>query len=189
MSSPNTISSDKLIRLIGLPHCPRLLDVRLDDDFEAEPVLIPGSVRRSWQSVEAWSQAVGEDAVVHLPLRRQRSAMGLRPGCAITGWTPPSWKAGWRHGGRRVTRPFAATGCRLAINAGRTLWVTRSRPKIDRIACPWLVRRFVDPEAVFLFVAPAEVRAVAERFAATPFDIEDNILEPPRRELHLRYDG
>ncbi len=43
---------------------------------------------------------------------------------------------------------------------------------MDRIACPWLIRRFVDPSAVFLFVAPAEVAAVAERFAATPFDIE-----------------
>ena len=55
---------------------------------------------------------------------------------------------------------------------GRTVWVTRERPKIDRIACPWLIRRFVDPAAVFLFVAPPEVQAVAERFAATPFDIE-----------------
>lgn len=55
---------------------------------------------------------------------------------------------------------------------GRTLWVTRSRPKIDRIACPWLIRRFVDPAAVFLFVSPAEVLAVAERFNGTPFDVE-----------------
>ena len=43
---------------------------------------------------------------------------------------------------------------------GRTVWVTRARPKIDRIACPWLIRRFVDPNAVFLFVAPSEVLAV-----------------------------
>ena len=56
---------------------------------------------------------------------------------------------------------------------GRTVWVTRARPKIDRIACPWLIRRFVDPNAVFLFVAPAEVAAVGERFNAAPFDIED----------------
>jgi hypothetical protein len=55
---------------------------------------------------------------------------------------------------------------------GRTIWVTRARPKIARIACPWLIRRFVDPGAVFLFVAPSEVLAVAERFGATPFDIE-----------------
>jgi hypothetical protein len=65
--------------------------------------------------------------------------------------------------------------------AGRTVWVTRSRPKVDRIACPWLIRRFVDPNAVFLFVPPAEVEAVASRFAATPFDI-DNVFWSHRGE-------
>ena len=55
---------------------------------------------------------------------------------------------------------------------GRTVWVTRARPKIDRIACRWLIRRFVDPNAVFLYVAPSEVAAVGERFGAAPFDIE-----------------
>jgi hypothetical protein len=59
-----------------------------------------------------------------------------------------------------------------ARREGRTLWVTRSRPKIDRIACPWLVRRFVDRNAIFLFVIASEVMGVAERFNATPFDIE-----------------
>jgi hypothetical protein len=56
---------------------------------------------------------------------------------------------------------------------GRTIWVTRARPKIDRIACPWLIRRFVDPSAVFLFVPANEVSDVADRFNAAPFDIED----------------
>ena len=51
--------------------------------------------------------------------------------------------------------------------------LSRARPKIDRIACPWLIRRFVDPAARFLYVAPAEVLGVAERFAATPFDVPD----------------
>jgi hypothetical protein len=55
---------------------------------------------------------------------------------------------------------------------GRTVWVTRTRPKVDRIACPWLIRRFVDPDAVFLYVTPSEVAAVAERFGGVPFDIE-----------------
>ena len=50
--------------------------------------------------------------------------------------------------------------------------MTRARPKVDRIACPWLIRRFVDPAAVFLFVSPSEVAAVAERFDATPFDVD-----------------
>lgn len=61
-------------------------------------------------------------------------------------------------------------------------WITRERPKIDRIACPWLIRRFVDREAVFLFVAPQEVELVAGRFGATPFDIE-NVFWSHRGEL------
>jgi hypothetical protein len=60
----------------------------------------------------------------------------------------------------------------VRLAQGHTLWVTRARPKVDRIACPWLIRRFIDPGAVFLFVAASEVAAVAERFGATPFDIE-----------------
>ena len=59
---------------------------------------------------------------------------------------------------------------------GRTLWVTRARPKIDRVACPWLIRRFIDRDAVFLFVAAAEVEQVSERFGAIPFDIEGAFL-------------
>ena len=51
-------------------------------------------------------------------------------------------------------------------------WVTRERPKVDRIACPWLIRRFVDPEAEFLFVPGDRVTAVAERAGATPYDVE-----------------
>lgn len=52
-----------------------------------------------------------------------------------------------------------------------TRWVTRERPKIDRIACPWLIRRFIDPDAVFVFVPTEEVFAVAERQNAVAFDI------------------
>jgi hypothetical protein len=49
-------------------------------------------------------------------------------------------------------------------------WVTRARPKTDRIACPWLVRRFIDPDAEILYVPNDEVLAVAEREAAHSFD-------------------
>jgi hypothetical protein len=55
---------------------------------------------------------------------------------------------------------------------GRTRWVTRARPKVDRIACPWLIRRFVDPAAIFLFVATPDVPAVSERMDAAPFDVD-----------------
>lgn len=52
-----------------------------------------------------------------------------------------------------------------------TRWVTRERPKIDRIACPWLIRRFIDPQAQILFVPTQEVFATGEREAAVAFDI------------------
>lgn len=54
-----------------------------------------------------------------------------------------------------------------------TLWVTRRRPKIDRIACPWLIRRFLDPQARILFVDPEEVLNVARASDAVPFDIKE----------------
>ena len=51
-------------------------------------------------------------------------------------------------------------------------WVTRARPKVDRIACPWLISRFIDPDAEFLFVAPGDVTAVVAATGAIPFDVE-----------------
>ena len=51
-------------------------------------------------------------------------------------------------------------------------WVTREHVKVDRVACPWLIRKYIDPEAEFLFVPAADVDAVAEQERATPFDTE-----------------
>ncbi len=50
-------------------------------------------------------------------------------------------------------------------------WITRANANVDRVACPWLIKRFVDPEAEFLFVAPAQVMATAERERAIPYDV------------------
>src|SRR5215208_6450956 len=97
------------------------------------------------------------------PLRRRHLPEGAEAQPGRRRLAPARRRAGGLARGRRA---------RLGHSRGRTVWVTRSRPKVDRIACPWLIRRFVDPNAVFLFVLPAEVMGVAERFAATPFDIE-----------------
>ena len=51
-------------------------------------------------------------------------------------------------------------------------WITRERPKIDRVACPWLIARFIDREAEFRFVPPAEVAGQAAEWSAIPFDVE-----------------
>lgn len=51
-------------------------------------------------------------------------------------------------------------------------WVTRERPKIDRVACPWLIARFIDSDAEFLFVPPGDVARVAREVGATPYDVD-----------------
>jgi hypothetical protein len=51
-------------------------------------------------------------------------------------------------------------------------WITRERVKVDRVACPWLIRKFVDPQAEFLFVPADQVIAVAEREGAIPYDVK-----------------
>jgi hypothetical protein len=52
-------------------------------------------------------------------------------------------------------------------------WITRERVKVDRVACPWLIKKFVDPEAEFLFVRADKVMEIAKREHATPYDVPD----------------
>jgi rhodanese-related sulfurtransferase len=172
MAATNSISVDKLLRLIGTPTCPRIVDVRIDEDFAALPVRIPGAARRSHENVEAWAdEHAGRPAIVAC-----RSGGGISAGVAawlrargIDAETLDGGVEAWAMAGNPAV-PEASLPPRDAL--GRTVWVTRARPKVDRIACPWLIRRFVDVDAVFLFVPPAEVEKVAERFGATPFDVD-----------------
>jgi hypothetical protein len=60
---------------------------------------------------------------------------------------------------------------RFSLPTSPSKWITRERPKIDRIACPWLIRRFVDPAAEFLYVPTERVFAVARETGAVPYDI------------------
>ena len=173
MSAPNSIKSDKLARLIGTPSAPVVIDVRTQEDFEADPRLIPGALKRSHQSVSEWGKALAGKSIVvvchHGAKLSEGTAAWLRQlgADAITlegGFV--DWEAA-----KLPLVPKAKIPPRDVQE--RTHWVTRARPKIDRIACPWLIRRFVDPSAVFLFVAPQEVAAVADRFNAVAFDIEN----------------
>jgi len=172
MPALNTIPLDKLARLIGTPKGPAIIDVQTNVDFALDPRLVPGAVRRPHGAVSDWA-----------PEFRGRSAVvvcqkGLKFSQGVAAWL--------RHEGIPAEAleggalAWAVAGLPMVQEAklpprdaqDRTVWVTRARPKVDRIACPWLIRRFVDPNAVFLFVAPPEVQGVAERFGATPFDIE-----------------
>ncbi len=184
MSSLNSISIDKLARLIGRPDCPALIDVQIDEDFAADPRLIPGAVRRPFRAVAEWApQFAGRSAVV-ICQKGLKLSQGVAAWLRHSGIPAESLEdgaLGWAKAGLPMV-PEAALPPRNA--QGNTVWVTRARPKVDRIACPWLIRRFVDPNAVFLFVAPAEVMGVADRFGAAPFDIEgDNVFWSHRGEL------
>ena len=172
MSSFNTISIDKLTRLLGTPKCPALIDVRTPDDFAADPRLIPGSLRRSHSDVSNWVHEFAARPAIAICRRGLKLSEGTAAWLRHNGIEADTLEGGFE-AWAKARLPLVPAGKLAPRDAqGRTVWVTRSRPKIDRIACPWLIRRFVDPNAVFLFVAPSEVIAVGEQFNAVPFDIE-----------------
>lgn len=173
MPSPNSISVDKLGRLIGAPHGPVVIDVRTDEDFAADPRVVPAAVRAAHENVADWARRFEGRAAVVVCRHGRKLSEGVAAWLRQAGVPAETLSGGheaWAQAGSPLV-PVAKMPPR--DGQGRTLWVTRARPKIDRIACPWLIRRFVDPSAVFLFVPPAEVLGVAERFGATPFDVED----------------
>lgn len=173
MPSPTEISVSQLARLIGQPNAPTIVDVRTDSDYAEDPRLVPGSLRRNAQDAAAWARDVTGSNVVVICQRGLKLSQGAAAWLRHEGIEAETLSGGFE-GWRAAALPLVNTSKLPSRDAvGRTVWVTRARPKIDRIACPWLIRRFVDPKAVFLFVAPSEVMAVADRFNATPFDVED----------------
>jgi rhodanese-related sulfurtransferase len=172
MSSINSISADRLVRLIGTPKCPVLVDVRPDDDFAEDPRLLPGSTCRRYEAVDDWATDLHGRSTVVICRDGSRECRGVAAVLRDAGVAAESLDdgfAGWIRNGL----PLIPTSKLPHRNGqGRTLWVTRERPKIDRIACPWLIRRFVDPAALFMFVAPYGVAEVAGKFSAAPFDVE-----------------
>jgi rhodanese-related sulfurtransferase len=173
VSSFNSISTDKLWRLVGVPHGPALIDVRGKDAFAADPRFVPGAVRRAHETVSSWAQEFAGRSIVAICENGRGESEGVAAWLRLGGAASAEVLAGGHAAWAQAGLPLVPDGKLPPRDSqGRTVWVTRSRPKIDRIACPWLIRRFVDPTAVFLFVSPAEVRAVAERFNGAPFDIE-----------------
>jgi rhodanese-related sulfurtransferase len=176
MPAPDAISCEQLARLLGTPKAPTLLDVRTAEARATDPRLVPGAITLT----EADLSPAGLTALAR-PLSGPVvviCAQGHRLSQGTAAWLRHEGVAAeYLLGGQTA---WTAAGLPLIDTApitgrdaqGRSVWVTRSRPKIDRIACPWLIRRFIDPRAVFLFVAPAEVPGVAARFGAMPFDIE-----------------
>lgn len=172
MSSNTDITTSQLSRLVGLPTAPTIVDVRTDEDFTADPRLLPASLRRDALAAASWATEFARQDVVILCQRGAKLSEGAAAWLRHEGIKAETLEGGfeaWRAAGGLLVE---AGKLPPRDEAGRTVWVTRARPKVDRIACPWLIRRFVDPNAVFLFVTASEVPAVAERFKATAFDVE-----------------
>lgn len=168
----NEISVDALALAIGGPDAPIVIDVRIPDDFAADPRLIPASIRRDAFTADSWANEFrGRRVVISCQkgLKISQGAAAILRSRGIDARSLAGGFVGWQ----QATQPLLTTRHWPGSHPGSsTLWVTRERPKIDRIACPWLIRRFIDPSAEFLFVAPTEVLAVAEKFAAVPFDVD-----------------
>lgn len=166
------ISCDELSLLIGTADAPRILDVRIDDDFNAVPQLIPGSRRYDFRTFQTWRDTLPVGPLVIACHQGLKLSQGVAARLRAIGRDARSLEGGnekWAGTGHPVVL-IAALPERTAD--GHTLWVTCENPVIDRIACPWLIRRFVEPDAEFLFVAADQVGGVADRFGATPFDVE-----------------
>ncbi len=169
MARFTSISPAALMRLIGTPQAPVVLDVSLDDDVNDDPFLIPTARRWSHDALPDLVQELHGQRVVCICQKGRKLSHGAAALLRSHGIAAEALEGGniaWRD----ADLPRVPLACIPASTNG-TLWVTRHRPKIDRIACPWLIRRFVDPQARFLYVPASDVLDVASKFDATPFDV------------------
>jgi len=159
-------TADQLRAIARSPFSPTVVDVRRPAAFERDPVRLPMALRREPEALEQWAVELEPWRpvvvyCVHGHEVSQNAATALR----TRGYDAKYLDGGlehWRESGGPV-EPWAPP----------TRWVTRARPKIDRIACPWLIRRFVDASAEVFYVAPKDVLAFAKANDAVPFDVPD----------------
>ena len=167
------ISPQDLFRRLGLGQAPIIIDVRRQPAFAEARHVIPSAGWRDHLATDHWRAEIPAhtDVVVYCihghnvsqlatARLRARGTEAYTLDGGIEAWIA----AGYPVVGKSAYAPPEA--------AEPSTWVTRTNPKIDRIACPWFICRFVDRRARFLFVDPDQVLAVAEELRATAFDIE-----------------
>jgi rhodanese-related sulfurtransferase len=187
MTTPFSISPSELLPRLGTAAAPVLLDVRRDAAFEASANLLVGAQRCAPQHVAAWAEANtaqrGKAIVVYCVYGHNVSADACSQLHAL-GFNALAL-AGGIQGGEdgvdsaaeiAVWRSSALPTWRKRLDwnlmgAGGSRWVTRARPKIDRIACPWLVRRWIDPLALFDYVPDTQVLSHAQETQGLAYDI------------------
>jgi rhodanese-related sulfurtransferase len=174
LSASYSISPNDLWNVMGTPQAPLVIDVRRREAFDASPDLLPGAVWRDAGATAQWSGEIdrAQPLVVACKAAHEMSQTTVAQ-LRADGFAAQLLEGGYE-GWAAAALPFVAKTelDRIAPNRP-SLWVTRRRPKLDRVACPWLIRRFLDPQARILFVDPDQVPNVARESGGVPFDIKD----------------
>jgi rhodanese-related sulfurtransferase len=158
-----------LAKVAGTARAPLLVDVRREEIFKAAKDMIAGAIRRCPDSIEQWhSDLPGRRPVVVYCVHGEQVSQGVCLALGTKG-IGASYLAGgiaaWVDQKLPIRRKLEGEDHRPST------WITRERPKIDRIACPWLIRRFIDPTAKFIYVPADRVLAIAGETGATPYDV------------------
>ena len=168
-ASPTVTSYSQLESELNSRDAPLLIDVRRETVYLQAADRARCALRRDPEAVADWAQALPPSARIVVYCvhggdvsRAVASELGRRGFHAryLEGGFEQGWKVA---GGALESKPIGAS----------SRWVTRERPKVDRIACPWLVRRFLDPSAEFAFVPADRVRESAAATCAVPYDVPD----------------
>ena len=174
LSLSYSISPKDLWNAIAARDAPQLVDVRRRDAYEQSPHLLPGAVWRDAAKTKEWKAEFDATRPIVTACKAghemSQSAVAQLRADGIDARVLEGGYEGWANAGL----PLVAKSELDRLTPKRpSVWVTRRRPKIDRIACPWLVRRFLDPQARILFVDPDQVVNVARESGGVPFDIKD----------------
>lgn len=170
---PESISPAELIDRLGQGRAPLVVSVTRRARYEKESCRIPGTLWRDHMKTDEWGPELARlgSLVVYCAEGHnvsQLAASRLRV-AGIGARHLEGGIAAWEAAGGPVIRRHGP-GVPFALEQP-TIWVTRRRPKVDRIACPWLIRRFIDPLAEFHFVDPEWVTDIADELGGQPFDI------------------
>ena len=167
-----SISPKDLWNVIATKDSPQIIDVRLRDDYSRSSQLLPGAVSRDPARTQLWINEFDQSRSIVVACKAgHEMSQGVVAQLRAHGFDAHVLDGGYE-AWAKARLPFVAKGELERIAAQRpSIWVTRRRPKIDRIACPWLICRFLDPQARILFVDPDHVVDVARETGGIPFDI------------------
>ena len=172
-----TISPSELYARLGTPEAPIVLDVCKCEDYEVEARLVPTARWRDHRRVAEWAPELPHGRqIVTICVRGKKVSQSAAAELRSMGFDAAALEGGneaWQATGLPTVAKHLGIGNPAA---GPSRWVTRTRPKIDRIACPWLIARFIDPLARFFFVEPAEVVAASRELDAIPYDVDGVVL-------------